>query len=87
MKLRPLVVIHRGWNMNTLSTLMSRGTTGLQNSSLFPTSGIRFFPGSLLSLPQGDSTSVEGVDDEHPITLPDIPTVEFKDFLKFFYFG
>lgn len=41
----------------------------------------------LFSLPQGDSASVEGVDDEHPIYIPDTPTTEFENLLRFFYFG
>ncbi|KAI9433040.1 hypothetical protein H4582DRAFT_1820404, partial [Lactarius indigo] len=41
----------------------------------------------LFSLPQGDSASVEGVDDEHPICVPGTPTKEFENLLRFFYFG
>jgi len=41
----------------------------------------------LFSLPQGDSASVEGVDDENPICVPDTPTKEFENLLRFFYFG
>jgi len=41
----------------------------------------------LFSLPQGDSASVEGVDDEHPICVPDTPIKEFENLLRFFYFG
>ncbi|KAH9063178.1 hypothetical protein EDB87DRAFT_1681611 [Lactarius vividus] len=45
-----------------------------------------FFQG-LFSLPQGDSTRVEGVDDEHPICIPDTTIAELKSLLQFFYFG
>ncbi|KAI9459231.1 hypothetical protein BJY52DRAFT_1119075, partial [Lactarius psammicola] len=41
----------------------------------------------LFALPQGDSASVEGVDDEHPICIPGTPTKEFENLLRFFYFG
>ena len=41
----------------------------------------------LFSLPQGDSASAEGVDDENPICVPDTPTKEFDSLLRFFYFG
>ncbi len=41
----------------------------------------------LFSLPQGDSTSLEGVDDEHPICIPNTPINEFENLLRFFYFG
>jgi hypothetical protein len=40
----------------------------------------------LFSLPQGDSANVEGVD-ENPICVPDTPTKEFENLLRFFYFG
>ncbi|KAH9020030.1 hypothetical protein EDB85DRAFT_2153338 [Lactarius pseudohatsudake] len=45
-----------------------------------------FFRG-LFSLPQGDSARVEGVDDEHPICIPDTTIAELKSLLRFFYFG
>ncbi|KAH9077851.1 hypothetical protein EDB83DRAFT_1525388 [Lactarius deliciosus] len=41
----------------------------------------------LFSLPQGESTSAEGVDDEHPIYVPGTPINEFENLLRFFYFG
>jgi hypothetical protein len=41
----------------------------------------------LFSLPQGDSETVEGRDDEHPICVPDTPIKEFDNLLRFFYFG
>ncbi|KAH9000719.1 hypothetical protein EDB86DRAFT_546908 [Lactarius hatsudake] len=41
----------------------------------------------LFSLPQGESASVEGVDDEHPIYVPGTPINEFENLLRFFYFG
>jgi len=40
----------------------------------------------LFSLPQGDATSVEGTDDS-PIKLPETPTMELDNLLRFFYFG
>ena len=30
---------------------------------------------------------MEGVDDEHPICIPDITIAEFDSLLRFFYFG
>ncbi|KAI0251873.1 hypothetical protein BJV78DRAFT_1207359 [Lactifluus subvellereus] len=42
----------------------------------------------LFSLPQsGDTTVVEGSDDEHPIFLPDTAVSEFESLLRFLYFG
>ncbi|KAH8997940.1 hypothetical protein EDB92DRAFT_1783929, partial [Lactarius akahatsu] len=41
----------------------------------------------LFSLPQGESATVEGADDEHPIYVPGTPTNEFENLLRFFYFG
>ncbi|KAI9459228.1 hypothetical protein BJY52DRAFT_388929 [Lactarius psammicola] len=41
----------------------------------------------LFSLPQGGSARVEGVDDEHPIYIPDTTTAEFENLLRFLYFG
>ena len=35
----------------------------------------------------GDSLGVEGVDETHPIIIPDITTTEFESLLRFFYFG
>ncbi|KAI0289998.1 hypothetical protein BC826DRAFT_1106749 [Russula brevipes] len=40
----------------------------------------------LFSLPQGDATSAEGTDDS-PIKLPETPTKELDNLLRFFYFG
>jgi hypothetical protein len=40
----------------------------------------------LFSLPQGDATSAEGTDDS-PIKLPETPTMELDNLLRFFYFG
>jgi BTB/POZ domain len=42
----------------------------------------------LFSLPQpGDTNSVEGSDDEHPIILPETTIAEIENLLRFFYFG
>lgn len=41
----------------------------------------------MFSLPQGDSASVEGENDEHPIPIPDTTMAGFKSLLRFFYFG
>ncbi|KAH9000722.1 hypothetical protein EDB86DRAFT_2802057, partial [Lactarius hatsudake] len=42
----------------------------------------------MFSLPQGSSARVEGVDDEHPICIPDTTTAtEFENLLWFLYFG
>lgn len=42
---------------------------------------------TMFSLPQGDSATAEGVDDEHPICILDTPTAEFENLLRFLYFG
>jgi len=45
------------------------------------------FFNDLFSLPQsGDSATVEGSDD-NPINLPETPTAEIENLLRFFYFG
>ena len=40
----------------------------------------------LFSLPQPESPNAEGSDD-NPIQVPETPTVEFENLLRFFYFG
>jgi hypothetical protein len=52
----------------------------------FLTRESQFFS-DLFSLPQpGDSASVEG-SDNNPIKVPETPTNEFENLLRFFYFG
>ncbi|KAI0251869.1 hypothetical protein BJV78DRAFT_1207337 [Lactifluus subvellereus] len=41
----------------------------------------------MFSLPQGDSSGVEGADETQPIIIPDTTTTEFDCLLRFFYFG
>jgi BTB/POZ domain len=42
----------------------------------------------MFSLSQsGDTIGIEGLDDEHPVILPETTTAEIENILRFFYFG
>jgi hypothetical protein len=52
----------------------------------FLTRESEFFKDLFSLPPPGDSASVEGSDD-NPIRVPETPTMEFENLLRFFYFG